>query len=171
MPNTGTRTATQTGTYTQVVYVTRKVQADFLAILDTYGYFSEKYAQDVIHDVRVFLDEEVVDRVKFVWTEDGTNRVLEELDYTVVAGGFGLADDRSGGIRYRSGLADAGFHVRVTYNSRWREMGEQERSAIRGDLALAWSAAGGLDYSGGSWTSERTYSKGSYGMSRSRFSR
>jgi len=100
----------------------------------------------VIHDVRVFLDEEAVDKVKFVWTDGGSNRVLEELEYTVLSGGVGLADDRPGGIRYHSDLAGANFHVRVTYNARWRNMVDSERAAIKKSLRLLWNAAGRLDY-------------------------
>lgn len=171
MSATGTRMATQTSTVPKIVYVTRKVQADFLAILDTYGYFAETYARQVINDVRVFLDEEVVERVKFVWTRPGSSQVLEELTYTVVAGGVGLADDRPGGIRYRSELATADFHVRVNYNSRWDALPEAERTTIRQALSLKWGAAGQLDYSGGRWVAERTYSREGYGLRRERFVR
>src|SRR6266853_463310 len=116
--STSTRTATATSTVPKIVYVTRKVQADFLAILETYGYFSEAYAQQLIHDVRVFLDEEIIDHIRFVWTRPGSSYVLEELGYTVVSSRVDLADDASGGIRYQSGLASASFHIRVTYNDR-----------------------------------------------------
>ena len=67
---TSTRTASATSTVTKIVYVTRKVQADFLAILETYGYFSEAYAQNIIHDVRVFLDEEVIEEPFLKMTPD-----------------------------------------------------------------------------------------------------
>src|SRR5260370_24267477 len=96
---TSTRTATTTSTVTKIVYVTRKVQADFLAILDTYGYFPEDYAQHLIHDVRVFLDEEVIDHVRFVWTRPSSTYVLEDLYYTVVAGADQLAHDHSDCLR------------------------------------------------------------------------
>ncbi|SRR5579875_292004 len=168
---TSTRTATATSTITKIVYVTRKVQADFLAILETYGYFSEDYAQQLIHDVRVFLDEEVIDHIRFVWSRPGSTYVLEELNYTVVAGGVGLADDRSGGIRYQAALASASFHVRITYNSRWEKLPEVEKRTIRKQLDLSWGPAGQLDYSGGKWTADRTYSRDGYGLVRQRFER
>src|SRR6266478_269947 len=168
---TSTRTATATSTVPKIVYVTRKVQADFLAILETYGYFSEDYAQHLIHDVRVFLDEEVIDHIRFVWTRPSSTYVIEELNYTVVAGGVELSDDHSGGIRYQATLAKALFHVRVTYNTRWEEMSEREKSAIREDLILNWGPAGQLDYSGGKWTADRTYSRDGYGLVRQRFER
>ncbi len=169
--STSTRTTTQTSTLTKVVYVTRKVKADLLAILDTYGYFSESYAQDVIHDVRVFLDEEVIDRVKFVWTRPGSTYVLEELEYQVVSGDVGLADDRAGGIKYRYDLGGADFHVRITYNSRWKSIGAQGQAEIRSDLSLKWGSAGTLDYSGGRRVSDRTYSRDGYGLNRPRVTR
>ncbi len=168
---TSTRTTTYTSTVPKIVYVTRKVQADFLAILETYGYFSEAYAQQLIHDVRMFLDEEVIDHIKFVWTRHGSTYVLEELEYTVVSGGVELADDRAGGIRYQAELANASFHVRVTYNARWRDMDEDERDVIRKSLDLNWGSAGQLDYSSGKWTADRTYSRDGYGLVRQRFVR
>jgi hypothetical protein len=168
---TSTRTATATSTVTKIIYVTRKVQADFLAILDTYRYFPEDYAQHLIHDVRMFLDEEVIDHIQFVWTRPNSTYVLEELNYTVVVGGVELADDHSGGIRYQVALANASFHVRVTYNRRWKDMVEREKSAIRESLDLQWGPAGQLDYSGGKWTADRTYSQDGYGLARQRFER
>jgi hypothetical protein len=169
--STSTRTATTTSTVTKIVYVTRKVQADFLAILETYGYFQEDYAQHLIHDVRVFLDEEVIDHIRFVWTRSSSAYVLEELNYTVVVGGVELADDHSGGIRYQAALANASFHVRVTYNVRWKDLAENDKSAIRKGLYLNWGSAGQLDYSGGKWTTDRTYSRDGYSLVRQRFER
>src|SRR5262249_3023328 len=101
MTMTRTRAASQTATHTQIVYVARKVEADLLAIIDTYGYESEQWALDVMHDVRVLLDEEVIDRIYLAWTRRGSNEVIDAYSYKVIVGGIGLADDRSGNIRYR----------------------------------------------------------------------
>lgn len=166
---TATRAASATTPYTSVLHITRKVQADFLAIGDTYAYFTEKYAQDVIHDIRIFIDEEVIDKVQFVWKASGTTRVLDALRYIIVDGEAGLADDRPGGIRYNPALASADFNVRVTYNARWAKMDETERNSIREKLTLSWGPAGRLDYSGGRWVEDRTYSMHSKGLVRSRF--
>lgn len=169
--NTLTRSATETSTLTKIIYVTRKVQADFLAIMDTYGYFSESYAQNLIADIRTFLDEDVVEGVKFVWKDKGTNIVIEEIRYTVIAGGLGLADDRPGGIRYNSSLTNADFTVYITYNERWGRMNDSEKQAVRHSLNLSWGAGSILSYSQGKWEIDRTYSSGDYGLSRQRFSR
>lgn len=171
MSSSYTRSTTQTSTLSKVVHVTRKVQADLLAILDHYGYFSEDYAQKLINDIRVFIDEEAIAQVTFTWTRVGSNVVLEELDYKVVWGNLGLADDRSGGIRYQSELTTANFQVRISYSDRWREMHEDDKELIREDLKLQWGPANQLDYSGGQWSSERSYSKDGLGLSRSRFTR
>jgi hypothetical protein len=168
---TSTRTATSTSTVSKIAYITRKMQADFLAILDTYGYFSEAYAQQLIHDVRVLLDEEVIDRIGFIWTRPGGTSVLEELKYTVVAGRAELADDRVGGITYRPELAQASFQVRVTYTARWQNMPENEKDILRKELELKWGPAGQLDYRGGQWTDDRTYSREGYSLKRQRFTR
>jgi len=166
-----TRSGTGTMPYTSVVHITRKVQTDMLEIGDTYAYFTEKYAQDVIHDVRIFIDEEIIDKVEFVWLEAGTNQVLDALRYIVLNGVVGLADDRLGGIRYDPILASADFRVRVYYNSRWTDIGETERNSIRSGLELTWGSAGQLDYSGGRWVDDRTYSMDSQGLVRNRFVR
>ena len=171
MSATLSRSATATTPYTSVVHITRKAQADILAIGDTYAYFTEEYAQNVIHDVRVFIDEEVIDRVEFVWTKSGTNQVLDALRYKVVSGVVGLADDRPGGICYDSALASADFSVRVYYNGHWTKIGEAERDSVRTHLTLTWGPAGRLDYSGGRWADDRTYSMNSKGLVRNRFVR
>jgi len=61
--------------------------------------------------------------------------------------------------------------VRVTYNTRWKDMAEREKSTIRKSLGLNWGPAGQLDYSGGTWTTDRTYSRDGYGLVRQRFER
>lgn len=171
MSATLSRAATGTTSYTGVIHITRKVQTDMLAIGDTYDYFTEKYAQDVIHDVRIFIDEEVIDKVEFVWQKAGTKEVLDALRYIVLNGVAGLADDRPGGIKYNSALAAADFHVRVYYNSRWTKMAAAERDSVREDLTLKWGPAGKLDYSGGRWVDDRTYSMDGKGLARNRFVR
>jgi HORMA domain-containing protein len=168
MSATASRLATSTTPHTAVLHITRKVQADLLAIGDTYDYFTEEYTQDVIHDLRTFIDEEVLDQIKFIWTKPGTNQVLDALRYVVLDGVAGLADDRPGGIRYDPVLATADFHVRVNYNSRWTKMDVGERKSIRSQLTLAWGAAGQLNYSGGKWIDDRTYSMDVKGLTRSR---
>lgn len=168
---TVTRTATQATTYTRIVYVTRKVQADFLAILDTYRYFPEEFAQKLIADVRTFLDDEVIDSVKFTWKESGTSDVLEELRYSVLIGGLGLADDRPGGITYNPALVGADFTVYVTYNAHWSSMTDYDRQVVRANLKLSWGPAGVLNYTKGNWQQDRTYSNDGYAIARQRFCR
>jgi hypothetical protein len=168
---TVTRSATQTSSYTKIVYVTRKVQADLLAILDTYDYFSEDHAVALIADLRTFLDEDVIGAVKFVWKEPGTYYVMEELRYTVIVGGVRLADDRPGGIGCNPALADADFTVHVTYNDRWWKMSAEDRQAVHEVLLLNWGPAGTLSYSNGTWRAGRMYSSSGYGLSRRSFSR
>jgi ornithine carbamoyltransferase len=89
----------------------------------------------------------------------------------VLSDGLGLADDSSGGVPYRSDLAKASFNARVVYNDRWKRMDDREKASVRTGLSLTWGPAGELDYSGGQWTQDKTYSKDGYGLSRSQFNR
>ena len=171
MSATQTRAASQTGTLTGIVYVARKVEADLLAIIDTYGCGSESWATNVMHDVRILMDEEVIEKVYLTWTRRGSNEVLDAYSYRVIVGGIGLADDRSGNIRYRHELVGADFHFRVEYKQRWWDLSEDDKADIRRRLKLVWSAGGVLDYSRGHWTSDRTYSKDGFGVARDRFVR
>ena len=167
-----TRTAAATTTIAKIAYVTRKMQADFLGILDTYTYdgYSESYAREIIEDIRNLLDEEVLESISFVWTRQYTNTVLDSFRYSVVTGEATTNNDRSGGVSYRSDLANADFKVRLTYNQRWVNMSQSERNSIYKNLKTDWVAAGSLNYSGGSWTTEKTYSRDGYGVVRERFS-
>lgn len=166
-----TRTAAATTTVAKIAYVTRKMQADFLAILDTYTYdgYSEEYALKIVEDIRTLLDEEVLDVVSFVWTQKRSNRVLDTFRYSVVTGEVASTNDRSGGVEYYSELADADFRVRLTYNQRWKNMDQSERNLISKKLITDWDSANQLNYGSGSWTTEKTYSKDGYGVVRERF--
>lgn len=173
MSSSSTRTAAATTTVAKIAYVTRKMQADFLAILDTYTYdgYSESYALEIVEDIRRLLDEEVLDAVSFVWTQKWSNRVLDTFRYSVVTGNVASTNDRSGGVGYYSELAEADFKVRLTYNQRWIDIGQSERNSISKDLNIAWVSANQLNYGSGSWTTEKTYSKDGYGVVRERFVR
>lgn len=166
-----TRTAAATTTVAKIAYVTRKMQADFLAILDTYTYdgYSERYAMEIVEDIRTLLDEEVLDVVSFVWTQKGNNQVLDTFQYSVVTGESVSTNDRSGGVAYYSELAEADFRVRLTYNQRWKNMDQSERQQISEKLITDWDSAKQLNYGNGSWTTEKTYSKDGYGVVRERF--
>jgi hypothetical protein len=151
--------------------VARKVESDLLAIVDTYGCRSEQWAIDVMHDVRVLLDEEVVEAAYVAWTRRGTNEVLDAYFYRVIVGGYGLADDKSGNIRYHPELAAADFTFRVEFKQRWLDMISVDKQDIWERLKLDWTSAGTLDYSGGRWTSDKTYSKDDFAVARERLIR
>jgi hypothetical protein len=152
-----------------VVYVTRKVQTDLFELVDTYGQITEEFATKLIHDLRLLLDEEVIDRIDLLWTRPGTTQVVGAYTYKVIAGGFGLVDDRAGGIRYDPALQGSDFTVRIHNNSRWYQLTDSGRGAIDSQCLLSWGPAGQLDFSRGSWVSDRAYSKDGYGLNRERF--
>lgn len=171
MSATQTRERTQTGALSRIVYVARKIEADLLAIIDTYGYSNESWAINVMHDVRVLMDEEVIEKVFLAWTRRGSNEVLDAYSYRVIIGGLGVADDRSGNIRYRPELIGASFNFRVEYKPRWRQLNLADKADIQSRLLLTWAAGGILDYSKGRWTGDKTYSKDDFGVARDRFIR
>lgn len=163
--------ASTTSTLTKVVYVTRKVQADLFNLVDTYGQISQDYATTLIHDLRILLDEEVLDRIEFVWTYKNTDVVIGAYVYKVITAEYGLVDDRAGGIRYDAMLQNADFGVRITRNERWRTMSAAGKKAINDQCDIGWVPASALDYSRGTLTSERMFSNGDLGLDRLGFKR
>lgn len=169
MTATYARSASESATLTKVVYVTRKVQADLFALVDTYAQISVDYAIDLIHDLRILLDEEVLDRIDFLWTRPWTDRVVGAYSYKVLSGDIGLVDDRAGGIRYDPTLQGSNFRVRIYYNARWDGFSEEDRLAIKSRCRLSWGPGQALDFSQGSWDPERGYAKDDLGLARGRF--
>ena len=170
MTTTQTRSASQTGTLSKVVHVTRKVQTDLFELVDTYGQITEECARNLIHDLRLLLDEEVIGRIELLWTRPGTNQVVGAYSYVVIAAGIGLVDDRAGGIRYDPTLQYSEFSIRIYNNSRWSQLPDADREVIESRCWLSWGPGNQLDFSRGSWVSDRTYSKDGYGLGRQRFS-
>lgn len=164
-----TRTATQTSSYARVVYVTRKLQADLFNIVDTYGQISESYAQNLISDLRIMMDEEVLEWVRLLWKKRNTSEVEFAYEYKVLDGTTGLVDDRSGGIRYRSGLLDCDFGVRICKSSRWYELTAAEQKEIEDRLHFPWGPGSTLSYTNGGFSADRTYAKDDYGFRRSSY--
>lgn len=168
---TRSASATATSTLTKVVYVTRKVQADLFNIVDTYNHITQSYAETLIHDLRILLDEEVLERIDLVWTYKNTNLVAGAYVYKVISADVGLADDRAGGIRYDSILQACDFGVRIYRNAHWWAMSDADRKAISGRCYIKWTAADALDFSQGSLSSDRMYSNSGLGLDRERFKR
>lgn len=164
-----TRTATSTLTLTKVVHVTRKVQADLFNLVDTYGQITQDYAERLIHDLRILLEEEVLDRIDLLWAYPGTNVVIGAYIYKVITAGVGLVDERAGGMRYDATLQAADFRVRIYWNSHWSLLSAADRDAIRKKCNFTWTPGEALDFSRGTTTTERTYAKDDLGLVRERF--
>lgn len=158
-------TRSATSSFTDVKSVTRGLQADLFQVLDHYGYFSEQRARDIVHDLRLMIDEDILDHVELTWCVRGGTRVLEAYRYDVVRGSLVGANTRPGGIPYRPELANADFSVLVTYNAKGHGMSRQERQDL--GFIRPWSPTGRRDYSGVSRTFERAYASNGLGLNRS----
>lgn len=166
---TQTRSASATSTLSKVVYVTRKVQADLFNLVDTYSQISQDYAETLIHDFRILLDEEVIERIDLLWTFKNTSVVIGAYVYKVINADNGLADERAGGIRYDSILQNCDFAVRIYRNAHWRAMSDADRKAIDAKCHITWTPGGALDFTRGTLTSDRMYSNNGLGLDRGRF--
>ena len=164
-----TRSFTSANTYTDVVSVTRKLRADLLQVLDHYGYFYVDYAEDIIHDIRLMIDEGILDSVELTWRAYGSHSVLAAFRYDVINGDIAPADNRPGGIPYRPDLKNARFNVVVRYNAAGRKLSPTDERDL--GFKLSWVFDSGFDYSTGSWSSDRYYVSNSIGLQRLAFNR
>lgn len=164
-----TRTQAATTVYERILHVTRKLQADLLGIVETYGCWNEAYARDVLADVRALLDEGALDRIEFHWRDRTSGGVVHAIRYEVHAERAAHDDARSGGIAYRAALREADFNVRLTYSARWSGMAETERARVRATLKIGWVPGAALTYEGGTWGDDRAYAKDGYALARRSF--
>ncbi|MXW64538.1 MAG: hypothetical protein F4Y00_04715 [Bacteroidetes bacterium SB0662_bin_6] len=164
-----TRSLTAVNTYTDVVSVTRKLRADLLQVLDHYGYFSEDHAEDIIHDLRLMVDEGILESVELTWRAYGSHSVLAAFRYYVINGSIAPADNRPGGIPYRPDLQNARFNVVVRYNAAGRRLSPIDERNL--GFKLPWVYDNGFDYLTGSWSSDRYYVSNSIGLQRLAFNR
>ena len=99
----------------------------------------------------------------------GTNVVVGAYIYKVVSGGVGLVDDRAGNMRYDPLLQVSDFSVRIYRNDLWYDMTDADRKAINDKCLIGWTTGAVLDYSRGTTSAEKMYSKDDYGLNRERF--
>ena len=163
--STGTLTRSATSSFTDVKSVTRGLQADLFQVLDHYGYFAEQRAVDIVHDVRLMIDEDILASVELVWCRRGTDDVITSYKYDVVRGALVGANSRPGGIPYDPPLASADFSVIVHFNATGRAMSWDEINGI--GTRRPWGAAAPRSYGTGGWTVQRTYASNGLGLQRS----
>ena len=163
--STSTLTRSATSSFTDVKTVTRGLQADLFQVLDHYGYFSEQRATDIVHDVRLMIDEDILASVEFVWCTSGTNTVVASYKYAVIRGSLVGADSRPGGIPYDSALVTADFSVIIRFNATGRALSWEDINGI--GTRCPWGPAASRSYGAGSWTTERTYASNGLGLQRS----
>lgn len=162
-----TLSSTGVDTDTDVASVTRKLRADLVQVLDHYGYFSWDYGEDTIHDLRLMIYHGIIDSVEFTWRAYGSDIVLAAFRYDILLGDNGLADNRPGGIPYRFDLKFVRFDVIVRYNAAGQALSSTDKQNL--GLKLCWGPVGGLDYSTGSWSNDRSYVSNGIGLQRSVF--
>lgn len=171
MTSAATRVATAatTTTFQRIQYVTRKLLADLLGVLADKAHFTTDHATKIVGDIRTLLDEQVLDRITFVWVAPTTQVALREVTYVVRGEGFVGSDAPSGALPFRHDLLDATFQVRIVHNDRWSKLGAEAQKEIRARLVLTWSNASTLAYNNGSRQAEHAYAKDGYALQRSRY--
>ncbi len=172
MSGTGTRAATDIGTFVeQVLKVTRPIFTDLLAIAETYSnHLSKEDAWKYVCDFREFMNERYLEWIEISWTDKTTGVVIDGLKYVVVNGEAVRTMDRAGGITYSKSVAAADFNLRIHYTPLWNSRSAEYKTQFKADLKIPWSAAAALNYGGGSYVADgRQYGAADVGVSRLRF--
>ena len=79
------------------------------------------------------------------------------------------ADDRAGRVPRRVDITGATFYSYLTYSPAWDNLTWDQQQAVKVELPISRTSADPSGTSGGYWTTDRTYSSGGTGVTRSTF--
>ena len=164
---TSTITKTRTVTYTDVRYVISKVKSDMFQLRFFHGCFSKQYEEDMGHDLFQWVYSGYAERIKVLFFNPSLFVVRFEIKYDIERGTVVSTDEDAGSIPFKD-LSGCSFRILVTTNDDWKNLSPEEKKEFYDRLILQWGKSS-LEpvYEGGSWTSDRTYSKNSLAAHRS----
>ena len=168
--NTFARTYEQTITHVDVRNVMWKIRSDIGQLRIFHSIFSVDYEENLSSDLFQWVYRGYVDQIRFEFYKPSNLIACFAINYLIIRGQILSTNDDAGTIRYLD-LKGTSFRVRITYSQAWLNLSSQEKDAFYTDLNLSWGPLSfELQYSGGSWASDKTYSSNSLGARRSIYS-
>lgn len=156
-----TRTATQASTFTdaRAREVMRQVHGDFMSLASA-GHIDREKAQKWCDEISYAVRHNVVSAFQIQLTRP--NRTVAALNYSVRDDGTILEESKAGGFDPYGLPAGTSVNVVLTYKQGAPNL-EDVRAYLRGK---GWVSGG--DLLGGDMVRDRAYSKGGFGMERSK---
>lgn len=164
-----TTTFTSSSTYTIINarYVSSKIAADLDLCRLYYGRPTESRIQEYKDELAELLNGGYVKEYEFGFKRDGKRVVCWQ--YTVKDDGTISTDDRAGKLDSSIDTAGALFYNFLTFSFKWEILQFDERTRIENVLPFR-RTDGTLPSDGnGYWTSDRSYSSASIGVTRKTF--
>lgn len=143
--------------------VSRKVQGDIEALGRMYQLSSQTSAADLIHDLRVGLEEGCIERADLFLYDPGSTTPREVIRYGVAEAAGVEASPHSGRFTYVPSLVGGTYRVEVNLRDRpaWEAL---KRS---GSLKIAWTPCAGTSTTGMVASSSGAYVSGDLALLRS----
>lgn len=167
MSATYTYSQSETFTVTHARHIAAKVATDLLRFQRFHG----KPATDMIdayeEELVALLKEDYLDTVTYGYQRGGRWVAGAALRYQAIGGGGLVADDDPGRIRPDADIAGATFCSFLTHNSRWSALSESQRDRFKEGLPFQRTSGSEPGVENGYWATDRTYSAGGRGVTRS----
>jgi hypothetical protein len=171
MSYTYVETATETFTITHARYIASKVGADLKRLQDFYQEPTDLRIANYETELAVLLKYDGLDNVIYgfqrnnLWTDAA-------LQYSARGGVLAGGDDDPGRVPRRIDVSGCTFRSFLTYNTRWFQFSQSDRSAIEKELPFARGSVNEPTIEGGGiWSPDRAYSSAGRGVARSKIVR
>lgn len=163
-----TSTRTQAFTITHARHLASKMAADMHICARYYGQPSDTRIDEYAEELAQRLRYGYVSGYEFGFKKDDKRVVT--WAYRVDSSGAIQSDDRAGKVYSSADVSDAVFYNFMTYSQKWSDLPDEEKEEFEKGMPFQ-RGTGDLPSDGnGYWTSsDKSYSSGGVGLSRSSF--
>jgi hypothetical protein len=160
-------TTTSTFTIANARHVAAKIKTDLKLLQRAYGDPSDQKIEDFGEEAAQMLNAGYLRTVTYGYKKDGAWIVA--LRYTANNDGTLSTDDRAGQIPRGVSITGASFYSFMNYSSKWDALTQTEWETFKKTLTIQRTSGTEPGTSGGSWTTDHTYSSKGSGVSRTTF--
>lgn len=164
---TSTITRSATVTHTDVRHVIWKIKSDMFQLRLFHSMFDAEYEEDMAFDLFQWVYRGYTDLIKFQFYNPTTYLAHCEIKYDILRGQVLGSDDDAGSIPFLN-LKGTSFRIVVSTSVAWDRLPDQDKQTFYEGLKRQWGSSNlQLQYTGGSWMQDKTYSNNSFGANRS----
>lgn len=132
---------TQTRTSTYTVVDIRKTfegcEADIRMIARRTGKWTQKYVDDIFHDIIKLAEEKYLSSVDIV-LKDANEKVIKATKFTVNSNGTATSGDRAGANRWEN-IPNTNLTVILSYTNKWYNLPKKDKDEFESQFKVSWS--------------------------------